>query len=158
MPPRPLTFTIHCPRRIISGFQAVALSRCPKEAYAILFGKIRRSSARVMDIWYPEDQSRYATSNGTETIFGRRTWISSAYAIAESEGLQVIGDIHSHPTKSKELLADPSPSYTDWMLGRGERWIRAICVVRWNSRSVTERGRFRVAWYPPVSKVRTVLH
>lgn len=140
------TYRIVCPRSIIDSFKRVALDRHPREAYAVFFGRIDNNGAEIKDVWYPEDQWMFATGSGVETVAGRPAWWQKAMDIAESEGLEMIGDIHSHPETDPARLEDPSPSYHDWQSYRGPRWIRAICVVCKRPRSV----RFRVTFWPPL--------
>ena len=139
-------YRIICPRQVIESFKRVALDRHPREAYAIFFGRFDGMVAEIKDVWYPEDQGRFATANAIETITGRAAWWQKAVDIAESDGLEIIGDIHSHPETDPERLKDPSPSYQDWQNYRGPRWIRGICVVCKRPRSV----KFRVTFWPPL--------
>ncbi len=145
------TYRVECPRAIIDAFKRVALDRHPREAYAVFFGRIDGMTAEIRDIWYPEDQWKFATTNAIETIAGRPAWWLKAIDIAESEGLEVIGDIHSHPETDPLRLEDPSPSWQDWQTYRGPKWIRAVCVVCKRGR----RARFRVTFWPPVPKLIT---
>ena len=143
------TYRIICPRTIIESFKRVALDHHPREAYAVLFGRIEGMTAEIKDIWYPEDQWQFATANEVETVSGRPAWWQKAVDIAESEGLDIIGDIHSHPETDPARLEDPSPSYSDWQTFPGPNWIRGICVVCKRPRSV----RFRVTFWPPLVRV-----
>ena len=145
------TYRIICPKSIIASFKRVALDHHPRETYAVLFGRIEGMTAEIKDIWYPEDQWKFATTHAVETVAGCPSWWQKAADIAESEGLEVIGDIHSHPETDPVRLEDPSPSYCDWQTFRGPRWIRGICVVCKRPRSV----RFRVTFWPPL--VRAVV-
>jgi proteasome lid subunit RPN8/RPN11 len=141
-------YRIICPRTILESFKRVALDRHPREAYAVFFGRIDGASAEIRDIWFPEDQTKFATANSVETIAGRPAWWQKAVDIAESEGLEIIGDIHSHPETDPARLDDPSPSYSDWRGFRGPKWIRGICVVCKRPRSV----KFRITFWPPLPK------
>lgn len=141
-------YRIICPRHLVEAFKRVALDRHPREVYAVFFGRFAGTVVEIRDIWYPEDQAKFATTSAIETIAGRPAWWQKALDIAESEGLEIIGDMHSHPETDPERLKDPSPSYADWRNYRGPRWIRAICVVCKRPRSV----RFRVTFWPPLLK------
>ena len=143
-------YTVSVPKSAIEGFKLFAVDRHPKEAYAVLFGHINGSRATVRDLWYPEDQRRFATSRDTETVLGRMAWLRKAIDIAESSGVSVIGDMHSHPVENKECLNDPAPSYTDWAVAWGQLWITGICVVVKTPR----RTATRVKFWPPIQRPR----
>jgi proteasome lid subunit RPN8/RPN11 len=142
------SYRIICTRPIIDAFKRVAIDRHPIEAYAVLFGRFDGTTVDVKDVWYPEDQGQFATTCAVETINGRPAWWQKALDIAESEGLEIIGDMHSHPETDPKRLEDPSPSYSDWQSYRGAKWIRVICVVCKRPRSV----KSRVTFWPPLLK------
>jgi len=139
-------YRIICPRHLVEAFKQVALDRHPREAYAVFFGRFEGKLVEIRDVWYPEDQGQFATTGAIETIAGRPAWWRKALDIAESEGLEIVGDIHSHPETDPGRLKDPSPSYADWNNYRGPKWIRAICVVCRRPRGV----KYRVTFWPPL--------
>jgi proteasome lid subunit RPN8/RPN11 len=141
-------YRIVCPRRLVEDFKRVALDRHPREAYAVFFGRFEGTKVDIQDVWYPEDQGKFATTSAIETIAGRPAWWMKALDIADSGGLEIVGDIHSHPETDPKRLKDPSPSYADWKIYQGPKWIRAICVVCKRPRSV----KFRVTFWPPLPK------
>jgi len=147
------TFTVSVPRALVEGFKRVAIDRHPKEAYAVLFGRMNGTRAEVLDLWYPEDQRKFATTRITETVLGRKQWLRKAIDIAESSGLSVVGDLHSHPVTNKECLDDPAPSCLDWRNAWGQRWIMGICVVVKTPRRVFTRLKF----WPPIQRPRVHL-
>lgn len=111
------TYTIDCTRGLIKTFELAALSAFDREKYAVLFGRQRGRRIEIRDVWYPEDQKKYASRVGTESISGRPQWLCKAMEIAESEGLEIVGDIHSHPwavKNSRYHQRDRSPSEADF--------------------------------------------
>jgi proteasome lid subunit RPN8/RPN11 len=112
-----MMITIVCPRRFIREFEAFALSRHPREVYAALFGRRARDLIEVLDVWYPEDQAAYSSTNGLFCDVYSRPWRARAETIAESHGWEILGDIHSHPQtcdSAGKLLRDAIPSEIDW--------------------------------------------
>jgi proteasome lid subunit RPN8/RPN11 len=108
--------TIVCPRQFIREFEAFALSKHPREVYAAFFGRRTRKLIEVCDVWYPEDQAAYSSTLGLFCDVYSRPWRNRAEAIAESHGLDIVGDIHSHPetvNSAGKLFRDAIPSELD---------------------------------------------
>jgi proteasome lid subunit RPN8/RPN11 len=134
---------ISCPRRIITDFKRGAKAVYPKELYAVLFGTINGSSVRISDVWYPPNCEML--EGETDYLFHRKQWLDEAMAIADSEGLVILADMHSHPG-----INTREPSESDWDASP-DGWVQGICAVY-----MGESGRKRAAvrFWPTVRPVQ----
>jgi len=140
-------FRVECSRKIRFRFTFSALGSYPKEAYAVLFGRRTGRLVQIKDLWWPEDQSKYTSHVATAALCSRPPWVRKAEDIAESEGLEIVGDIHSHPD-----TVDVSPSTPDWGTNKAD-WVMGICSVRKQKREFRTsiafwygRPRMRTRW------------
>ena len=142
--PRPgAVLRVHCPRKIIGDFKKAAKTAYPNELYAVLFGTIDEDAVQISDVWYPpaSDQSKAST----DYVLHRKPWLDEAMAIADSAGLVIVADLHSHPdARSRE------PSEADWD-GSPDGWLQGICPV-W--RTDKRRKRASVRFWPSARPVR----
>lgn len=148
---------ISCPRSILNGFKAVALTAFPKERYAVLFGHFKKGGIEVKDIWHPEGQAKFCKSDGLlEDITSRKAWLTTAHDIAESEGLELVGDIHSHPyavASSRCHETDSAPSQQDWRTSSKSGFpaggIMGICLI---SKSPGQT-KISISFWPQIPRV-----
>ncbi len=141
VPPRPLK--VWCPRKILTDFKRAAKAVYPRELYAVLFGTINGDAVRISDVWYPPDA--YEIKGETDYIFHRKAWLEESIAIADSAGLLVVADIHSHADVSSR-----EPSEADWDASP-EGWVQGICIVH---RGPTGHKRASVRFWPTVRPVK----
>ena len=78
-------------------------------------------------------------------LFHRRQWLEEAIAIADSEGLLIVADLHSHPG-----INTREPSESDWD-GSPAGWVQGICAVY---KGDTGRKRAVVRFWPAVHPVQ----
>jgi proteasome lid subunit RPN8/RPN11 len=133
---------VTCPRRIITDFKRGAKAAYPRELYAVLFGAINGNSVRISDVWYPHDGDKLVGE--TDYLFHRKQWLEEAIAIADSEGLVIVADMHSHPG-----INTREPSESDWD-GSPDGWVQGICAVY---KGETGRKRAAVRFWPTVHPV-----
>jgi len=151
-------FHITCPKSIRETFKVAALDAFPREKYAVLFGRRKGNRVAVVDAWYPEDQRKFSTVDAmTADIISRKSWLQKAEDIAQSGGLTVVGDIHSHPheVKNRRLhYRDRSPSEKDWSrlwpAGVQPGWIVGICLISKSPRHT----RVRVRLWPSLPETK----
>jgi proteasome lid subunit RPN8/RPN11 len=134
---------ITCPRKIITEFKRGAKAAYPRELYAVLFGSINGNSVRISDVWYPPGGDRLVGE--TDYLFHRKQWLEEAMAIADSEGLVIVADMHSHPN-----IETREPSESDWD-GSPDGWVQGICAVY---KAETGRRRATVRFWPAARPVR----
>jgi len=137
-------------RELANVFKRVARSHPGKEVYAVMLGHRNGSRVCFTDLWWPEDGPACANHLRTEDVFTKPNWLNEAQAIADSEGLELIGDIHSHayPNQSTHIF-DRAPSETDW-LRSSPFWIRGICVVS----TCDGRRRVSLKFWPDLRPMR----
>jgi proteasome lid subunit RPN8/RPN11 len=131
---RPLR--VKCRKVIYEGFKVAAIAAFPLEKYGVLLGKRSGRRVWIKDIWIPDNQEKWADEH-TLLADAVRTpsWRQEAEAIADSEGLQVVGDIHSHCWRVRKVHErGREPSETDWR-NSPVPWVIGICTV---SKSPTE--------------------
>ena len=134
---------VTCPRKIIADFKRGAKAAYPRELYAVLFGAINGDSVRISDVWYPPGGDKLVGE--TDYLFHRRQWLEEAIAIADSEGLLIVADLHSHPG-----INTREPSESDWD-GSPAGWVQGICAVY---KGDTGRKRAVVRFWPAVHPVQ----
>jgi len=135
--------TVTCPRKIISDFKRGAKAAYPRELYAVLFGTINGGAVRISDVWYPPGGDQFIGK--TDYLFHRKQWLEEAMAIADSEGLVIVADLHSHPN-----INTREPSESDWDASP-EGWVQGICSVY---KGETGHKRAAVRFWPAVPPVR----
>jgi len=117
---------VECSRRIVEDFKKLAIQAFDKEVYGVFLGRRQGNLVRIKDLWIPEKQENN-TDGGAETIMDRKSWREEVEAYADSTGLEVVGDIHSHCYRSP--ASDRAPSETDWNGISGRPWVLGICTV-----------------------------
>ncbi len=135
---------IEIPRAVKAKFRRKAREAFPKETYAYLFGRRAGGLYIVEDLWVPPDVEKHCTKS---FVFIQEHWEVAAYEEAKEEGLEVIGDIHSHPQAFKiwnGSEAENVPSIGD----HREGWsgICGICLV---SEKHDGKLRTKVDFYSP---------
>jgi proteasome lid subunit RPN8/RPN11 len=131
---RPLR--VKCKKGIYEGFKVAAIASFPREKYGVLLGARQGTRVWIKDIWIPDDQKRWAEKRALlADAVNTPSWRQEAEAIADSEGLQVVGDIHSHCWRVRKVHErGREPSETDWR-SSPVPWVIGICTV---SKSPTE--------------------
>ena len=106
---------LHFPPRLRRQFRAAAVESFPRETYAILLGHetkhVEFVEIEAKELWMP-DRSRHST----RYLKILPDWYEDAKHHAFEAGLEIVGDIHSHPFTAKELehgLVDCSRSEGD---------------------------------------------
>lgn len=104
-------------------------------------GDVTDDAVRIKDIWYPDAKP---VKGETDYLFARRGWLNEALAIADSAGLVIVADIHSHPD-----CLSREPSEADWDASP-HGWLQGICTV-----NKTDNGgrRASVRFWPSIRKV-----
>ena len=118
--------TIKISRRLLDHFRREAKRIFPKEAYAALLGESKGGVVKVTQLFFPEDQERYATK---KNIPYSNTWLTKATVAARLVGLGVLGEIHSHPENSR-FEHDAAPSQDDWERASDASTVHGICSIR----------------------------
>ncbi len=143
-------FRIDYPESIVNEFVSVALPAFPHERYGVLLGTWRGQNwVRIKDLWLPEKQERYSSPNDIDNIRTRSRWRSEAEAIADSTGLSMVGDVHSHCydlPDEMEHRKDTSPSLDDWIGFAGEPWVQLIVVLSRRE----EQVQISHGFWPPI--------
>jgi len=115
--------TVRVSRRLLDYFKRYAKRAYPLEAYAIVIGRMNGETARVTQLYIPDDQAEYATRTRIRVPDG---WWAQAHRLALN-GEEILGDIHSHPEKSK-FEQDASPSEADY--DRHNAALQGVCSIR----------------------------
>lgn len=128
------------PRRLLDQFKREAKRIFPKEAYAVLLGKRNGDSVRVTHFYIPDNQERLSTERDVPYA---NAWLQEARLMAIQEGLDTLGDLHSHPATS-EWEQDTAPSAQDWDRSlQIKSAIHGICSIRrYPSGRMIARTRF----------------
>lgn len=119
--------TIHLkvPAKIVEEFKGQAKRAFPKETFAYLLGRDAGTVVDVEELFVPLDVDERCTET---SVAGTLQWIADAKQEATESGLQVVGDIHSHPYRYEHLYPTCAPSEGD--LDDGFTQIHGICQVR----------------------------
>lgn len=132
------------PRSIDRSIRLAAKAAYPCEMYAVLLGEIG-ASVRVRDVWFPEMQPH---EGWTHHLFSRADLLDDGLAIADSAGLCLVADVHSHPR-----VRTCEPSEADWA-GVPVGWIHGVCAVR-----KTRAGmRTALKFWPSIEVVETIIN
>jgi hypothetical protein len=133
---------VTCSKRLLAHFRKFAKESHPREAYAVLLGKLVPDGVRVTQLYIPEGQREVATPY---QVTVSQTWLADAARLGAINGEVVIGDIHSHVPRCKlsNWREDGAPSSGDWRCA--SHYIHAICLV-----TKTPKGalRSRVTFWP----------
>lgn len=121
---------VKCRKKIYEGFKVAAIAAFPVEKYGVLMGKRSGRRVWIQDIWIPDSQEKWASEYALLADAVRTpSWRQEAEAIADSEGLQVVGDIHSHCWRVRKVHErGREPSETDWR-NAPVPWVLGICTV-----------------------------
>jgi proteasome lid subunit RPN8/RPN11 len=121
---------VKCRKEIYEGFKVAAIAAFPVEKYGVLLGKRSGRRVWIKDIWIPDSQEKWASECALLADAVRTpSWRQEAEAIADSEGLQVVGDIHSHCWRVRKVHErGREPSETDWR-NAPVPWVLGICTV-----------------------------
>jgi proteasome lid subunit RPN8/RPN11 len=143
--------TVHVSRRLLDHFRREAKQAYPKEAYAILIGKIRGDQVSVTQLFIPDNQRAKATPDQIEVA---ASWREEAYHLANAAGEQVLGDLHSHtPTCTlSRWRGDSAPSEGDWKCA--SEYIHAICTIY---KYPTGRMVARITFWPSDLALKTCI-
>jgi len=133
-------------RRLLNHFRAEGKRVYPREAFAVLIGKLAGDRAIITDLFIPEGQERYASNTQVKVP---RAWWEQANEFAKADGLIVLGDIHTHNETSK-FTHDTAPSEADWDMESGP--LHGICSIR---RHPTGRMVARIRFWPADALVET---
>src|SRR5208282_2347385 len=80
--------------KIVSAFKKAAKEAFPCETLAYMLGTIRGKSLTIESLYFPPDVDDHCTP---KAVFVQRSWLKAAKKEAKILGLEVIGDLHSHP-------------------------------------------------------------
>lgn len=139
--PKPLR--VSCPLRLRRDFIKAAKGGYPREVYAVFMGSITETGISIKDAWYPDDGKKHSDTRSTESIFSHKPWMEEALAIADSAGLVIVSDAHSHPG-----CRQTHPSEQDWD-DTPDGWVHAVCAVwKENGTLVAE-----MRWWPSIRQV-----
>lgn len=151
-----MVYHISVVRDVEDNFIRSAVARFPFETYAVVFGTRRGRRIRILDLWLPEDQPKLTF--GTPTMFSCDRWMKTAQDIAESDGLQIVGDVHSHPfrlRRGERTITDTGPSACDIQDSSGRSMVMGILTLSGRSRGtqyVVDVQPLR--WWPPIPAVK----
>lgn len=132
------------PRAIDRSIRLAAKAAYPCEMYAVLLGEIG-ASVHVKDVWFPEMKQHVGS---THHLFSRRSLLEEGLAIADSAGLCLVADVHSHPRVSTR-----EPSEADWE-GVPRGWVHGICAV-WKTKAGL---RTALRFWPWIEAVETIIN
>lgn len=127
---------LEIPRRLVEQFKRQAKAAWPREAFAFLLGRDAGDVVEFEDLYVPDG------IQATETeITHNPAHMVEAREFAHDDGLDVVGDIHSHPRRYARWggsLLERTPSEGDHEIGW--RGIAGVCVV-----AEQRDGRLRAA-------------
>ncbi len=100
------------PQRLSRLFYKKSRIAFPNEEYAILLGTEEESGFSIEDLYFPPERLLHASP---DRVIRHFTWFEAAQKIADLQGLEVLGDIHSHCYDFAECDdIGPYPSEQDW--------------------------------------------
>lgn len=131
-------------RKLISEFKKSAKMAYPHEEYAILLGYHDENTGfLILGFYFPPDRGAFVDE---ANVHIQPRWTKEAQKTAKSIGLQVIGDIHSHPSGE----CGPSECDIDSQTASSAE-IFGICGI-----TKTRRGlRSRIRFWPSLRTIRT---
>ena len=114
-------------RRLMDHFRREAKHAYPREAFAVLIGRVVGDGVQVTQLYIPDGQREHATPL---QITVADAWLREAKRLADASGEIVLGDIHSHVIRCplSHWREDDAPSAGDWEVA--SNYIHAICYVR----------------------------
>jgi len=125
MIPKRQRLTVAIPVHLVSRFRRRAKRAFPREAYAILLGSREARQVTVEDLYFPTHSEIESTPEFVRVSEG--AW-AAARLTANWQGLDVVGDLHSHCYKGNRPVIDCAPSQID--LERFERaYIQGIMSI-----------------------------
>lgn len=143
------------PRKVNQGFIARAKAAFPKETLGYLIGRTNKNGTlQVEEIYYPSDLEQHQQDDAVNVQW---RWFREARRRAKQLKATVLGDVHSHPYTSEEILVwkrqpDCSPSEGD--LERTKPGLlMGICLIKQSSNGAL---RTRLRWWGPTIKVSEV--
>jgi hypothetical protein len=104
-------------KKVLDKARRATRKSFPKEFYGYLLGNAYKTKASIKDIYIPYDLSEY---NENASVSTPEHWPVLAKRYAESIGLIIVGDIHSHPYTNLEAKSvhpnclSASPSEWDY--------------------------------------------
>jgi len=123
--PKRQRLTVAIPAHLVSRFRRRAKRTFPREAYAILLGSRVPQQITIEDLYFPTQSEIESTPEFVRVSEG--AWVA-ARLTADWQGLEVVGDLHSHCYKGKGPVTDCAPSQTD--LERFERaYVQGIMSI-----------------------------
>lgn len=147
---------IYVPRKVTQEFIVRAKVAFPKETLGYLIGRADENlTLRVEEIYYPTDLEQHQGKNQVDVQW---RWFREARRRARQLKAAVLGDLHSHPYTSEEILVwkrspDCSPSEGDWERTK-PGYIMGICRIKQSSNGAL---RTRLRWWGPTVKVTEVV-
>jgi hypothetical protein len=113
-------------RSLMDKFRAEAKRIFPKEAFAVLLGRRGDDSVRVTQLYIPEAQEKSCTRT---KVHRANAWLGEARRLADTAGIDVLGEIHSH-AETSVWQHDRAPSEVDWDRAADVSVVHGICSVR----------------------------
>jgi proteasome lid subunit RPN8/RPN11 len=147
---------IYVPRKVTQDFLARARAAFPKETLGYLIGRADENmTLRVEEIFYPSDLEQHQRTDQVDVM---PRWFKEARRRAKQLKAIVLGDLHSHPYTSEEILVwkrspDCSPSEADFERSR-PGLIMGICLIK---QSANGALRTRLKWWGPTVRVAEVV-
>jgi len=144
------------PERLSRLFYKKCRAVFPTEEYAILLGTQDGDEFSIEDLYFPPERLLTSTA---EQIVRNFSWFETATKLANLQGYEVLGDIHSHCYDFAEYDdIGPYPSEQDWDGGKilrnltfGEYRLIGIVRVLKKGDRLACRSRFWPAIDPPVT-------
>lgn len=132
--------TVQFPTRLSKDFYSRAKVAYPNEEYAILLGRPRHGgNFRIEKLYFPTSRLNDQSPDRVDVQPG---WFDTASEMAITDGMEVLGDIHSHCYDTvDEGAADTTPSEADW------KWAEAMSTVT--------AGKYRIMGIVRVQKSST---
>ncbi len=87
-------------RRVTNKARRLAREFFPCEMYMYLLGRVYKNKVKICDYHVPAD---LAANSSEEGIWTPKCWVKQAKKYAQSQGLIIVGDIHSHPYQNVEV-------------------------------------------------------
>ncbi len=142
--------TVEVSRPLLERFKREAKTAFPRETFAYLLGQDAGDQVHIEDLWFPEDVHVHSSEDMVDV---QPHWEFEAGAHAREEGLEVVGDIHSHPFRRRETQGTvPGREPSEGDLERGVRRLTGICTVVESKRGL--RASIRFWWVPTRVRLR----
>ena len=131
--------TVQFPTQLSKDFYSRAKIAFPNEEYAICLGRsLIGGNFRIEKLYFPTARLNDQSPDRVDVQPG---WFETAAEMAVTDGMEVIGDIHSHCYEAiDEGGADTTPSKDDW------KWAEAMSTVTF--------GKYRIMGIVRVQKSR----